>query len=279
MDVHRPRADRLLLVEDCVGDADLIRRCLDAAAGGAAHEVVTVPTLAKALAWLDRGSFDLALLDLGLPDSVGVETLKRLVASAPDLPVIVLTGHEEDGLGIACIDAGAQDYLGKSGITPDSLSRVIGFCLGRFREAQAKQLRMATQKDRLLSSAVLETPITLTLSGAGPIREREPEAFDGLRRTYQTLLEQYMGHISQKRPKPKDEMEVLATRLGDLGATPRDVIDVHTATLEDIRRNINRPVIYSYAADSRLFALEMMGMLVEYYRTGCRRLFTGGSPP
>lgn len=266
--------DRLLVIEDSRSDALVVRHCL-ASATVPAYEVVIVESLADGVAALQRGHFDLVLLDLTLPDSEGLETLSGVISTAPDIPVVVLTGHDEDGVGLACIDAGAQDYLSKAEMTADSLGRVVSFALGRSRETQAKLLRMVVRTDKALAATPSLTSVTRALAGAGSIRDREPAIYASLQVSYQGLLEAYVENLTyKKKGSPKEDMEILVTRLGDLGAAPRDMIEIHTASLDGIRQESKKSMVYTYAADSRLFALEMMGLLVEYYRTGIRRLFT-----
>jgi DNA-binding NarL/FixJ family response regulator len=271
------QTERLLLIEDCRSDATVIRHYL-LASSEAHYEIVAAESLSEALSYAKDRVFDLVLLDLNLPDSAGLATLEHIVAAVPDAPIVVLTGHEDDGIGLACIDAGAQDYLCKVEMTPDNVRTIVSFALGRFREGQAKLLRMVTKTDHALSSHGVVTPVTRALAGAAPIRERRPSAFAALVDDYQTALHGYIDHLNKKKEKPKAEMEILVTQLGDLGANPRDMIDVHTASLDAIRRNVNKSFAYTFAADSRLFALEMMGLLVEYYRTGFRRLPSGRLP-
>ena len=274
MDTDQPYADRLLLVEDSRNEAFVIRRCLSGSAD-TRYDVVVAESLGNALCRLENLQFDLILLDLTLPDSVGLSTLEHIIAAASDVPTVVLTGHDDNGIGMACIAAGAQDYLCKGLMTPDSLRTTVSFALGRFRETKAKLLRMMVQSDHALSSNAATSPVTQALAGASPIRDREATAFSKLQADYQKLLLFYMEHLNNNtRTKPKAAMEVLTTQIGDLGATPRDMMDIHTASLDAIRNNVSKRFAYRVATDSRLFALEMMGMLVDYYRTGFRRLFS-----
>ncbi|MEI6560318.1 MAG: response regulator [Rhodospirillaceae bacterium] len=265
------------MVEDSRSDAYVIRRLLSMSAE-AQYEISLVECLSEALTRLDRSRFDLILLDLTLPDSEGLSTLTKIVAAVPLIPIVVLTGYDDDGIGIGCIGAGAQDYLCKTEMTPDNLHTIVSFTLRRSREIQARLLRQVTQSDFALTSAHVALPVTRGLAGAPLIREREPVVFASLHAEYQTLLQLYMDHLNKKTARPKVNMEVLATQFGDFGATPRDIVDVHSASLDVIRKSLDKSFAYTFAADSRLFALEMMGLLVDYYRTGFRRLFAGGGP-
>jgi len=126
----------ILLVEDNPADADLIRELLPAS-GAVSFQVEAVARLSSALARLQSAGIDLVLLDLGLPDSQGLETLRQLRASAPEVPVIVLTGNNDRMIGLQAAQGGAQDFLVKGQLTQDLLERAIRYSLERFKSATA----------------------------------------------------------------------------------------------------------------------------------------------
>jgi two-component system, cell cycle response regulator len=116
--VHRDRrpgshtATRIVLIEDDPDDAFLFRRKLEDGWPGAV-EVTHFETLDDARSHLTDPGADCVLLDLGLPDGGGVEAVRRIRSSAPGLPVVVLTGIDDDALAVEAVAAGAQDYLVK----------------------------------------------------------------------------------------------------------------------------------------------------------------------
>jgi HD-GYP domain-containing protein (c-di-GMP phosphodiesterase class II)/CheY-like chemotaxis protein len=133
-------AIQILVVEDNPGDVDLIRAALPAATAGGGFEIESVPRLAAAVARLDRGGVDLLLVDLGLPDSQGLDTLHQLQKAAPDLPVIVLTGNVEQDLAVKAVREGAQDFLIKGQVGGDVLARSVRYALER---------KLAEERERL----------------------------------------------------------------------------------------------------------------------------------
>ncbi len=125
--------DRLhiLLVEDNPGDAELLQEWL--AEVDDRLDVTHVGRMEDAVACMSRGGVEAVLLDLGLPDSVGLSSLERTVAVAPQLPVLVLTGLEDEALAIQAVRKGAQDYLVKGELTPRALARAIRYAIERNR--------------------------------------------------------------------------------------------------------------------------------------------------
>jgi serine phosphatase RsbU (regulator of sigma subunit) len=131
-----PEDVSVLLVEDDDGDALLVRELLADDFG--VTPVVRARTLAEATALAP--SARCALLDLGLPDTDGVEGVAGLLEANPRLAVVVLTGADSEATGVRALAAGAQDYLVKGRVDGDSLARSIRYALERQAAAEA-QLR------------------------------------------------------------------------------------------------------------------------------------------
>lgn len=126
-------AYRVLLVEDNLGDARLVEEML---ADASQFTIQRADTLLAALNALTRTDFDAALVDLSLPDSHGLETLTTILAHAPAVPIVVLTGLESDAAGLAAVERGAQDFLLKNTLTPASLLRVLQYAVLRQKKAE-----------------------------------------------------------------------------------------------------------------------------------------------
>lgn len=129
-------ATSVLVVEDNPGDARLVEVYLleDPAAG---FKVVKAATLADGLAVLDRQPVDVVLLDLSLPDSFGLDTLASLRAAKPLVPVVVLTGNNDDVLALEALRQGAQDYLVKGRGDGDLVRRAARYAIERSRVDRA----------------------------------------------------------------------------------------------------------------------------------------------
>jgi len=135
--------ERLLTGVDAVPDAD---RLLDVAT------LERVDHLEAGLTVLDDGAPDLVLLDLMLPDSEGLATLESVAGRAPHLPIVVLTGRTDAGLGPRAIQEGAQDYLTKGRITDEVLRRSLRYALDRHETH--REIVHANHRLALLNSIV-----------------------------------------------------------------------------------------------------------------------------
>lgn len=125
------RQIQVLVIEDDQGDAYLTSRALERA-GKSKYQVECARSLTDAIEIIHRQSCDLVLLDLGLPESVGLETLSGFqLACNKDLPIIVLTGLSDEETALRALDVGALDYLVKDEVNADTLSRSIRYSLQR----------------------------------------------------------------------------------------------------------------------------------------------------
>lgn len=127
---------KILLIEDNPGDACLIQEMLKEEAYtllGDVVECIHVSRLFEAINFLVRQTVDLVLVDLSLPDSLGLDTFKQLNNLIPQIPIIVLTVTENDSTGMSALQFGAQDYLAKQEITSHILWHSIRYAIERKR--------------------------------------------------------------------------------------------------------------------------------------------------
>jgi DNA-binding NtrC family response regulator len=123
---------RVLLVEDNAGDARLLREMFTTERPGSI-ELTHLMRMSEALAHLAKGGVDIVLLDMGLPDGHGLDTVRRARAVAPDVPLIVLTGLDDEALAAEAMKEGAQDYLIKGQIENRALPRALRHAIERHR--------------------------------------------------------------------------------------------------------------------------------------------------
>ena len=122
---------RVLHIEDDAAEARLLQETLKGVPLSARWEGARAETLEKGLAQVRRGGFDAVLLDLGLPDSQGLPTLRAVRQLDPDIPVVVLTGLEDEEAALQALRDGAQDYLVKGRFTGPVLVRVLNNSIAR----------------------------------------------------------------------------------------------------------------------------------------------------
>jgi PAS domain S-box-containing protein len=129
----------LLLIEDNPGDARLFQEMLSEVRSQ--YRITWVQTLAQALKEITQKKCHLVLSDLGLPDSQGLETVYAVIAAASDMPIIILTGQDDNRIALEAIKAGVQDYLVKNTITPELVGRSIRYAIERKRVEKALRSR------------------------------------------------------------------------------------------------------------------------------------------
>jgi len=126
----------ILLVEDNPGDVRLVGELLTEA-GAEEFDLTHVERLGEAVQRLREDHFDVVLLDLSLPDSNGLDTVVRLQAAAPHVPIVVLTGLDDDLVGLQAVRGGVEDFLIKGEWDANRLARSIRYAIGRRNAAQA----------------------------------------------------------------------------------------------------------------------------------------------
>ncbi|MGO8913658.1 MAG: putative bifunctional diguanylate cyclase/phosphodiesterase [Bradyrhizobium sp.] len=143
----------ILLVEDNLGDARLLREMFD---GQGAHfgELTHVDCMNAAEKHLAEHTVDIILLDLGLPDAQGLGAIRRTRAVAPDVPLVVLTGLDDESMAVQALQHGAQDYLIKGQIETRALLRALRYAIERKAMesaalAMARQMAHAAEHDAL----------------------------------------------------------------------------------------------------------------------------------
>jgi two-component sensor histidine kinase len=120
-------------------------------------EITHLPRLGMALNHLAKGGVDIVLLDLGLPDGNGLDTVRRVRQIAPDVPLVVITGRDDEATVAEAMLEGAQDYLVKGQIENHALPRALRHAIERFRLLRRQTLtnieleRRVREKDLLLS--------------------------------------------------------------------------------------------------------------------------------
>jgi signal transduction histidine kinase len=211
----------VLLIEDNPGDADLVRLRLVESQSDV--QVNCVTRLSDALACLEVETPSLVLLDLDLPDSHGAESFRRIMRKAPNVPVVILSGQDDEALAIKAVHMGVQDYLIKGDITSKHLERALRYAVERQGLLRALELTGKQQielKNQFLShvSHELRTPltcihqyVTLLLDGLdGPML---PDQTDHLK----TVLRS----VNQLHAMIRDLLEASRADSGKLQIEPR----------------------------------------------------------
>jgi signal transduction histidine kinase len=213
----------VLLIEDNPGDADLVR--LRLVESDSAVDVSCVNRLADGLASMAKQPPSVVLLDLNLPDSHGADTFRKVLEKAPGVPIVILSGQDDEGLAMKALHQGVQDYLVKGDITSHHLDRVMRYAIER--QALIRSLEMSRKqqlefKNQFLShvSHELRTPLTcihqfVTILIDGLAGEINPEQ--------RYHLGTVMNSVHQLRAMIHDLLEATRAESGKLRVEPRCV--------------------------------------------------------
>ncbi len=215
------KTTQVLLIEDNPGDADLVR--LRLVEGASPVNVNCVNRLSEGLASLTVETPSVVLLDLNLPDSRGSETFRRVLDHAPHVPVVILSGQDDEALAAKALHQGVQDYLVKGDISSKRLERAIRYAVERqalLRALEITQKQQLEFKNQFLShvSHELRTPLTcihqyVTLLLDGLAGAMTPEQTDHLK----TVLKS----VNQLHAMIRDLLEATRAEGGKMRIEPR----------------------------------------------------------
>lgn len=153
----------VLLVEDNPEDILLIKEYL-AEERNYCFECFEVPSLKGALDLLPHYDFDAVLLDLNLPDSAGLDTVRKITTQLPDTAIIVLTGLQDDEIALQAVRYGAQDFIEKSQLVKSTLNKSIRYAIERKKVHQEKEDLLVDLNQALHHIEMLESLLPLCIS-------------------------------------------------------------------------------------------------------------------
>lgn len=195
-------------------------------------------TLADAVVAVQQLQFACALVDLGLPDSDGMNAVRRLVDADPDVALVVLTGREEE-LGLAAVQAGAQDYMRKAELSPRSLNRAMRYALERHRvraELRAANLQLAQFADMVAHD--LQAPVTTAASHVRLIRHLHGDALatevvemlDDVTACHERI-QSLIGDTLQLAQSRTTPLKVTAVNIGELIRSAMQTVGLDDSTV------------------------------------------------
>jgi signal transduction histidine kinase len=266
---------QVLLIEDSAGDARLLRDMFRREKAGS-FELTHLGRMSEAEVHLANHRADIILLDMGLPDGHGIDTLRRAHAMAPGIPLIVLTGLDDEALAAEAMKEGAQDYLIKDQIQNRALPRALRHAIERQRMQTEHDLLRTHQlefKDEFLShvSHELRSPLNAIYQFVTILLDRLPGESDLEQRG---ILEIVLRNVKQLQSMINDLFEVVGSQMGKLLIEPQptslsdaiaDTVDTlqwaATAKGISLSSDVGRPLPPAYADPTRL--RQILVILVE----------------
>jgi putative two-component system response regulator len=228
----------LLLVEDDPMDVRLFGMLLQelAVPDGSVRRATS---LGAALRALETDRIDLVFLDLDLPDSTGIETVERLLVAGSEVPVVVLTGNDDEELGVQAVALGAQDYLVKDTVHAGVLARVLRYALGRHRLLGRRQRESAAaaaaderRRARAEARAWVEREISKHQVDAEALRGRLVTATAETQEAYDTAIEGWARALDLRDHETMGH----SRRVAELALALARRLGLSREELDDLRR-------------------------------------------
>ncbi len=244
---------KLLLIEDNPGDSRLIKETLRTGAGGE-FELREAVDLATGLSIAESEKIEALLLDLALPDSVGLETFQKVHEVVPGIPVIILSGTTDEELALEAVRVGAQDYFVKGSIDANILVRSLRYAIERSRRerdleiiASVTYALRATQEPAEIIAISLQHAMNLLDAQAGAIMLLDSSKEN-------LIIQQAMGRWKQHTGK---HFAIADTVTGDVVASGQAFFETDLQKSEDPR------LVFYKELDTDLCALVIVPMIAE----------------
>ena len=217
---------RVLIVDDDQVDAELAVRALRMSQD-CMFEVETASELQQAHALLDSQAFDIMLLDLGLFESQGIETLKNFRAKNKMIPLIVLSGLEDEDFAIEVLEHDAQDYIFKSDITSQSLAKSIRYVISRQQSLLENRRLVASLRENELVLKRKNERLAKLFETAQSFVDNVSHEF----RTPLTVIKEYVSLIRDEtlgsiNDDQRRFLNIAEDRADDLNTMVDDMLDV-----------------------------------------------------
>ncbi len=250
----------VLLIEDNPGDADLVR--LRLVEGDYAANINSVSRLSDGLSSMAELQPSVVLLDLNLPDSRGADTYRKVLEQAPDVPVVILSGQDDEALAMNALHQGVQDYLVKGDMTSRQLERAMRYAIERQALIHSLEISRRQQlefKNQFLShvSHELRTPLTcihqfVTILLDGLAGEVNPEQRDHLQTALNSVHQlQAMIRDLLEATRVESRKIVIEPRCVAITDTVQQAVSMMAATAEkrqvslDVELESKNPVVYA----------------------------------
>ena len=269
---------KILLIEDDPAYTKLVRKFLldsdqSSLAEGFAFELTEVKNFAGAMELLKSSCFDAILLDLMLPDSQGINSLVTIKKKAPDIPIVVQTGKDDEALIVQAFQLGAFGYIRKNNLDRNLLLYAIRLAMERQQYIANFEL-VKQQQEQEQEFQVLEelanavgTKVTARMFGTSALQDSLPEIFGEMVTEYGYVMDLALEQRAYKiEHNISDRLRNLAEKLGFLKTGPRDIVAIHTKALKQRSENATLAKAQAYVTEGRLMVLELMGYLTSYYR-------------
>jgi len=245
---------QILLIEDDPGDAELVDGLLQQNPAPR-FRVQRDDRLAAGLERNSNQHYDAMLLDLGLPDSQGLETVEIAAGRCQDTPILVLTGGDEEELGANAMQLGADDFIPKTSLSRIMLVRAIRHAI----ERRNLQRKLIVERE---SRATARTT-TLLRSSAGESRGGADD-LSQMSKAYGQVIESYVKIVRSGGTRPGDLVHMLSQRLSAASLSARDIIGMHLKSIKDFE-NLPLSESQQMMQAARLCLVEILGGVLDDY--------------
>jgi PAS domain S-box-containing protein len=205
----------ILLIEDNPADVEMIRELLSNLKGSS-FDIVCVDRLSAAKPYFSDNRIDIIILDLGLPDSQGLDTLRRVREQAGEVPIVVLTMLDNEATGLNTLKEGAQDYLVKGQMNGPLIARSLRYAIERGRIEKELKLHRDSLEVLVAERTIQLAAVNEELRQQYTALATKDEAIQALNRTLEKRVEERTSELKKTNTELETAQEELHAQFYEL---------------------------------------------------------------
>ena len=254
----------ILLVEDCPDFRYIVSRFLERSRYSI--KTTVVETLSEAKTALNNSVFDLIILDLNLSDSRGIKNLEHIIKTTPNTAIVVLTGMDEEDLGIEAIQLGAQDFISKDNLNEFNLKRIIKYAIER-QKLKNQEGKKSSSKQVFKTIMDLEKYV-----GNSGLSEETNKAYkkfiemNTIESRYSDLIDKSFANIANYPDSRNDfdkDVQAVSQLLKDSGLAPNQFAEMHQNIIKNKLKKIDDSEAITLQSASNVTLLKLASSFLK----------------
>ena len=254
----------ILLVEDCPDFRYIVSRFLERSRYSI--KTTVVETLSEAKTALNNSIFDLIILDLNLSDSRGIKNLEHIIKTTPNTAIVVLTGMDEEDLGIEAIQLGAQDFISKDNLNEFNLKRIIKYAIER-QKLKNQEGKKSSSKQVFKTIMDLEKYV-----GNSGLSEETNKAYkkfiemNTIESRYSDLIDKSFANIANYPDSRHDfdkDVQAVSQLLKDSGLAPNQFAEMHQNIIKNKLKKIDDSEAITLQSASNVTLLKLASSFLK----------------
>jgi len=266
------RTIRLFLFEDNPDDVIILTELLNQSAD-TLYKIHSAESLNEGIQYLQSNEVDIVITDLGLIDSMGIDTFLKIREISSDAPIVILSGLDDKVMALKAVELGAQDYIVKSGLDGDRLERTVYYAIERHRmQVELSETKIRELQEEAFNTLQILPDFSFLCASMPPVaRDRLADASPGV---YTEFVNSFVLCLDAQIHDPTTHahdsqlhaIDAFTNELYSAQVTAYDLFDVHKEALYRKMQNADSLQLPAYVEEATNLLVAVLSRLLMYYR-------------